>query len=95
MSVFTSAETIVSGDTTAYAKPHPAPLLFAAEQLGVSPSNCIYVGDDERDIIAGKAAGMFTVAAAYGYVGHDVDYRHWNADFTIHNPLDLLELLHL
>lgn len=93
MSVFASASAIVSGDTTAYPKPHPEPLLRAAEQMAVAPHRCIYVGDDERDIVAGKAAGMKTVAAAYGYLGHDVDHRQWAADASINTPLDLLALL--
>lgn len=93
MSVFASASAIVSGDTTAYPKPHPEPLLRAAEQMAVAPHRCIYVGDDERDIVAGKAAGMKTVAAAYGYLGQDVDHRQWAADASINTPLDLLALL--
>lgn len=95
MSVFASAGTIVSGDTTPHAKPHPAPLLFAAAELGVAPHRCLYVGDDERDIAAGKAAGMATVTAAYGYLGLNADHRHWAADATIDMPLDLLPLLKL
>jgi phosphoglycolate phosphatase len=95
MSLFNGAGSIVSGDTTPYAKPHPAPLLLAASQLGFAPEKCIYVGDDERDIAAGKAAGMRTVTAAYGYLGAGVDYRTWNADATIHSPLELAMLLNL
>lgn len=93
MPLFLTAQTIISGDTTPQAKPHPAPLLEAARQLGLSPSQCIYVGDDERDILAGRAAGMTTVAAAYGYLGALNDTASWNADFTIDSPLDLLGLL--
>lgn len=93
MPLFTTAITIVSGDTTPYAKPHPAPLLEAARQLGMHPGRCMYVGDDERDIIAGRAAGMPTVAAAYGYLGNALDLTSWNADFTISTPIALLNLL--
>ena len=93
MSLFTTAQTIISGDTMAYAKPHPAPLLEAARQLDLSPERCIYVGDDERDIVAGRAAGMPTVAAAYGYLGKTGDAESWNADFTITHPSELLNLL--
>lgn len=93
--LFASASAIVSGDTTPHAKPHPAPLLLAAQQLGILVDNCVYVGDDERDIVAGKAAGMKTVVAAYGYLGQDIDHRLWTADATINTPLDLLELLNL
>lgn len=95
MPLFDGAGSIVSGDTTEHAKPHPAPLLLAASQLGFSPQKCVYVGDDERDIVAGKAAGMRTVAAAYGYLGAGVDHRSWNADATIHSPLELALLLNL
>ena len=93
MPLFMSANTIISGDTMPHSKPHPAPLLEAARQLGLSASQCIYVGDDERDILAGRAAGMPTVAAAYGYLGTFNDTTSWNADFTITAPLDLLQLL--
>jgi len=95
MSLFMTAQTIISGDTTAHAKPHPAPLLEAARQLDLPPVRCIYVGDDERDIVAGRAAGMSTVAAAYGYLGNVSDTERWNADFTIIKPSDLLNLLKL
>lgn len=91
--LFNTAGAIVSGDTTAHAKPHPAPLLEAARRLEVLPARCIYVGDDERDIVAGRAAGMPTVAAAYGYLGQAADTHGWNADFTIATPSALLNLL--
>lgn len=86
------AATVVCGDTTPHAKPHPAPLLYAASQMRIAPPSCIYVGDDERDIEAGRAAGMTTVAAAYGYCA-DTDPHDWRADGLIHAPLDLLDLL--
>lgn len=95
MPLFVTARTIVSGDTTPHAKPHPAPLLEAARQLGLAPERCIYVGDDERDIVAGRAAGMPTVAAAYGYLGALADTRGWNADATIVSPSSLLNLLRM
>ncbi|MDO9358266.1 MAG: HAD-IA family hydrolase [Polaromonas sp.] len=95
MPLFGTAQTIVSGDTTPHAKPHPAPLLEAARQLNVEPSRCVYVGDDERDIVAGRAAGMPTVAAAYGYLGAIADTQHWKADATIVSPAALLNLLRM
>lgn len=95
MPLFSTAETIISGDTTPHAKPHPAPLLEAARQLGLPPGRCLYVGDDERDIVAGRAAGMPTVAAAYGYLGTTGDILRWKADFTIDTPAALLKLLKL
>jgi phosphoglycolate phosphatase len=95
MPLFNTARTIVSGDTTPHAKPHPAPLLEAARQLDVAPERCIYVGDDERDIVAGRAAGMPTVAAAYGYLGKTADTGGWKADATIAVPGALLNLLRM
>lgn len=95
MALFGTARTIISGDTTAHAKPHPAPLLEAARQLDLAPERCIYVGDDERDIVAGRAAGMPTVAAAYGYLGASTETAGWKADFTIATPGALLKLLEM
>lgn len=95
MPLFGTAQAIVSGDTTLHAKPHPAPLLEAARQLNVQPERCVYVGDDERDIVAGRAAGMPTVAAAYGYLGAVADTGGWNADATIVSPASLLNLLRM
>lgn len=91
--LFSSARAIVSGDTTPHPKPHPAPLLEAANRLGLAPRHCIYVGDDERDIVAGKAAGMRTVAATYGYLGAKTDAMAWGADAAIDAPQELLALL--
>ncbi len=79
----------VGGDTTAHSKPHPAPLLHAAEKAGFAPQDCIYIGDDQRDIIAGKAAGMGTVVAAYGYCGQDTALAAWNADAIASTPQEL------
>lgn len=93
MPLFASAGAIVSGDTTPHAKPHPAPLLEAAQQLGLAPDLCLYVGDDERDIVAGHAAGMRTVAATYGYLGSKTDVAAWNAHAQIKSPLALLQLI--
>lgn len=80
---------IVSGDTTAHPKPHPAPLLEAAQRVSVLPEDCWYVGDDLRDIAAGKAAGMRTVAAAWGYCGQTEPHA-WEADAVLETPLALL-----
>jgi phosphoglycolate phosphatase len=93
MPLFASARAIVSGDTTPHAKPHPEPLHEAARRLGVPSEACIYVGDDERDIIAGRAAGMRTVAATYGYMGSQADAALWKADVSISSPLQLLQVL--
>ena len=86
------AACVVSGDTTPHAKPHPAPLLEAAQRLGKAPEHCWYVGDDMRDIQAGRAAGMLTIAAAWGYCGSDGPTQ-WNAHAIAQEPLDLLQLI--
>ncbi len=93
MSLFASAQAVVGGDTTPHSKPHPAPLLEAARQMQLDPSHCIYVGDDERDVVAGLAAGMGTVAATYGYLGSNADTLRWGAHARIDSPLELLMLL--
>ena len=87
------AATVVSGDTTPHAKPHPAPLLEAARQMKIEPQHCIYVGDDLRDVQAGRAAGMGTVAAAWGYLGIGEPIATWGADHVIESPARLLHLL--
>jgi len=87
------AACIVSGDTALRPKPHPAPLLLACAALQVSPANASYVGDDLRDIVAGRAAGLRTITAAYGYLGGEAHYATWQADAVISAPGDLLGLL--
>ncbi|HEX5356922.1 MAG TPA: HAD-IA family hydrolase [Aquabacterium sp.] len=87
------AAVIISGDSTAHAKPHPLPLLTACEQMDVPPASVLYVGDDLRDIQAAKAAGMPSAAAAWGYIGHNGDIGDWGADVIAAHPMDLL--LHL
>lgn len=83
---------VISGDTTPHSKPHPEPLFEAARRLSLSPSECWYVGDDLRDIQAGKAAGMMTVAAAWGYCGH-AEPATWDAHALAPTPLDVMQLL--
>ena len=87
--------TAIGGDTTAHAKPHPEPLLHAARLARVSPNDCVYVGDDLRDIEAGRSAGMLTVAAAYGFCGDDSPPLSWGADALIAHPAELQALLRL
>lgn len=86
------AACVISGDTTAHSKPHPAPLFEAAKRIGVLPEHCWYVGDDLRDIQAGQAAGMTTIAAAWGYCGEAAPAT-WNADALVDSPQQLFELL--
>ena len=87
-----TAAALVCGDTTPHAKPHPAPLLEAARRVGVDAADCIYVGDDLRDVQAGKAAAMGTVVAAWGYLGLGDAIEAWGADHIIQAPRDLLNL---
>ena len=87
------AVSTISGDTTPHSKPHPEPILYAARTSNIDPSKSIYVGDDIRDVLAGKAAGMKTVAAAYGYCGCKEPPEAWGADYIANNPLDLLQII--
>ena len=89
------AVVVIAGDTTPHAKPHPAPLLEAARRAGVAPERCAYVGDDLRDVQAGKAAGMTTVAAAWGYLGQGEPVQAWAADAVLDSPDQLLQWLDL
>ena len=77
---------LIGGDTLAERKPHPLPLLHAADALGVSPDDCVYVGDDERDIIAARAAEMRSVVALWGYRLHEDDPMAWQGDVLIESP---------
>ena len=83
---------VVSGDTTPHSKPHPAPLFEGAHRLGIAPEQCWYVGDDLRDIEAGRAAGMVTVACAWGYCGAE-EPLSWGADYLVATPYDLLQAI--
>ncbi len=87
------AAVLICGDTTPHAKPHPAPLLEAAKRLGVAPETCVYVGDDLRDMQAGRAAGMGTVAVAWGYLGQGEPIAAWGADAVIERAEALLQWL--
>ena len=84
---------VVSGDTTPHSKPHPAPLLHAAKELDIQPERVVYVGDDLRDVQAGFAAGMVTVAAAYGYCGTDLPPTQWHAQHVVQSTGELQRLL--
>lgn len=86
-----SCAVTVGGDTTQHTKPHPEPLLYAARQAGFAPADCLYVGDDLRDIQAGQAAGMATMVAAYGYCAGDDSISTWQADLTVHHARDIWE----
>ena len=87
------AACVVSGDDAPQPKPSPATLLMACEQIGIKPEQCIYVGDAERDIQAGKAAGIQTVVALFGYIYASDKPAEWGADVMIQHPNDLLKVL--
>lgn len=89
------AKVLVAGDTTPHTKPHPAPLLEAARQLGVPAGCCTYVGDDLRDMRAARAAGMGAIAAAWGYLGARGVPLDWGADAVLDEPGALLQFLNL
>ena len=84
---------VISGDTLSERKPHPAPLLLATKKTGISPEKTIYVGDASRDIEAGRAAGMATVAVAYGYITADDNAKYWQADQIAADVEELTQLL--
>ena len=87
------AACVVSGDSTPHIKPHPAPLLQAAMLLALPAEDCVYVGDDLRDVQAARAAGMRFAAAGWGYLGDGADPRTWEADAVISDPREILDLL--
>jgi len=88
------ASAVVCGDTLPVKKPDPAPVLLACEHAGVEPVRCVFVGDDARDVEAGRAAGLYTVAARWGYLDGG-DPANWGADAVISHPRELAELLKL
>jgi len=87
------AACIVSGDTTAHAKPHPEPILHACILAGVAPRHTLYIGDAERDIIAGRRAGTITLTALFGYIGEQDQPQQWGADGELQTPLQILDWL--
>lgn len=87
------ASTIVSGDTLNERKPHPAPMLLACEQAGSTAAQCLYVGDAERDIEAGRNAGMQTLVALFGYIGMEDTPEQWQADGMVESAEQILQWL--
>ena len=85
---------VVSGDTLPVRKPDPAPVLLACERAGLDPAQCFFVGDDRRDVLAGRDAGLYTVAVQWGYLDGG-DPHAWGADVVVTHPRDLIELLKL
>lgn len=88
------ASAVVCGDTLPVKKPDPAPVLLACERAGVPPANCVFVGDDRRDVQAGAAAGLYTVAVSWGYLDGG-DPHSWGADVVLDHPAELAALLQL
>jgi len=93
LGIAADAACVVSGDTTANRKPHPEPLLHACRLAGSRPEECLYVGDAQRDIEAGRLAGMQTLVALFGYIGSQDDPHAWGANGMIRKPADILDWL--
>ena len=89
------AACLISGDTCTRAKPHPDPLLKAGEMLGIAPQRCLFLGDDIRDIEAGRAAGTKNLIARYGYIAAQEDLAAWQADGAVDSPMELIAHLAL
>lgn len=87
------AACLVSGDTCAHAKPHPMPMLHAAQTIHVAPEHCLYLGDDKRDMEAANAANMRGIIAGYGYIDPQAAFDTWQATGKVNNPLDLLHFI--
>jgi phosphoglycolate phosphatase len=87
------AACIVSGDTCLQPKPHPAPMLAAAELCGATPAQCLYLGDAERDIEAARAAAMPALVAAWGYLDASDEPHTWGAHAQIRHPIETLDFL--
>jgi phosphoglycolate phosphatase len=95
LGLFDRAGVVLGGDSTPHSKPHPAPLLEAARRLQIEPARCLYVGDDLRDVQAGHAAGMLTVAVSWGYLGTGDPIEAWGAHHITGNAMDILQLLRM
>ncbi len=89
----TRAMAVVCGDSLSEKKPHPAPMYYACQQMHIHPKDCLYIGDAERDIVAGKRAGMATAAALFGYISPEDNAHQWGADYLLEHGDDLYQLL--
>jgi phosphoglycolate phosphatase len=87
------AKCVVSGDTTSHSKPHPEPMFYACRAAGAKPAECVYLGDAEKDVLAGRRAGMRTLVALYGYLPEDADPHAWGASGVVDSPLGLVRWL--
>ncbi|WP_236725704.1 HAD family hydrolase [Candidatus Reidiella endopervernicosa] len=88
LDLYERAATVISGDTLDQRKPHPAPMLHACSEAGSGAEACLYIGDAERDIEAGRNAGMQTLVALFGYIGNEETPERWGADGMINDPLE-------
>ena len=93
LSIADKVACLITGDMVSEPKPSPEGLLEASKIAGINPSECIYVGDDERDIIAGRNAGMYTVAADFGFIHKGDSADSWHADKVIKKPSELIDLI--
>ena len=93
LSLYSRCASVVSGDTVSQRKPDPAPLLHACHSIGIDPGQCVYIGDAERDIEAGRRAGMSTLIARYGYLSATEQPENWGADKILDAPDDLYSWL--
>lgn len=93
MGLHQRAATVISGDDAPQPKPSPQTLLLACERMGIDPQTVLYVGDAERDVQAGNAAGMTTLVALFGYLGVSDSPQHWGAHGLIQTPIELLSYL--
>lgn len=87
------ASCVICGDTTLHAKPHPAPLIEALSRIRATSDECLYVGDDERDVQSGHAAGMKVVVVRYGYLGNGRPPEEWGTDLFVDTPEELGAIL--
>lgn len=85
---------VISGDSTEYKKPHPAPLLYACETADIEPGDSVYIGDARRDIEAGQSAGMHTLVAKYGYIDEQEHPDQWLANGMISEPQEIIDWIH-
>jgi phosphoglycolate phosphatase len=93
LNLMSGAATVICPDHVAQPKPHPEAMYLACSQIAIAPANCLYVGDHVRDIDAGRAAGMRTIAAGWGYIEAGQDIHDWNADFVVHQSHQLHSML--
>jgi N-acetyl-D-muramate 6-phosphate phosphatase len=89
------AACLISGDTCTHAKPHPEPMLAACKLIKIAPEQCLYLGDDKRDMEAANAVNMRGIIANYGYVSDDVSVQNWQTHGSVNHPMELLTYLNL